>query len=203
MPKQASSHDNSDVPEVGSEPGAGESQEEKELEVLKHISRHEEVHQRDLARVVGMSLGMTNGILKRLSKKGLLTIRKVNNRNIRYAVTPAGMEEIARRSYTYFKRTIKNVVYYKEAVEALIRDIKHREYARVILVGASDLDFIVEHLCWKYELELLHVRGENDDQRGADPAAFRLYAENQPVEHRAAPSGPGWAYLVSVLEGRI
>jgi len=34
---------------------------------------------------VGLSLGMTNAILKRLAAKGWITVRKVNNRNIRYA----------------------------------------------------------------------------------------------------------------------
>ena len=62
------------------------------------------MHQRDLARIVGLSLGMTNAILKRL-------VKKVNNRNIQYIVSPKGINEITRRSYRYFKRTIKNVVY--------------------------------------------------------------------------------------------
>ena len=86
---------------------------EHELDLLEHIAkRADTVHQRDLARIAGLSLGMTNAIVKRLVQKGWLTIRKVNNRNIRYAVSPAGIEQITQRSYGYFKRTIKNIVYY-------------------------------------------------------------------------------------------
>ena len=96
---------------------------ERELEVLESIYHNgARVRQRDLARVAGLSLGMTNAILKRLAHKGWLVIRKVNNRNILYAVTPAGSDEIARRSYRYFKRTIKNVVDYKDAIERLVAD---------------------------------------------------------------------------------
>ena len=63
--------------------------EDKELEILENIYHSSSsVRQRDLAEIVGLSLGMTNAILKRLVKKGLLTVRKVNNRNIRYAVFP-------------------------------------------------------------------------------------------------------------------
>jgi predicted transcriptional regulator len=45
------------------------------------------LRQRDMAHVAGASLGMTNAILKRLAKKGWISVKKLNNRNIQYAVT--------------------------------------------------------------------------------------------------------------------
>ncbi|HON14399.1 MAG TPA: transcriptional regulator, partial [Treponema sp.] len=84
------------------------------LETIYDSSRQaSSVKQRDLAYTAGTSLGMTNAILKRLTQKGWITIKKVNSRNIQYAVTPDGINEIARRSYRYFKRTIRNVVMYR------------------------------------------------------------------------------------------
>ena len=147
---------------------------EHELEILENIYKNSEhVHQRDLAKIVGLSLGMTNAILKRLVKKGWLKIRKVNNRNIQYIVSPRGVEEISRRSYRYFKRTIKNVVYYKEAISELIRGIKNRGYTGIVLVGQSDLDFIVEHFCVKYGLKW--VRDEAEEM---EAGVFYLYSES-------------------------
>ena len=124
-------------------------QDDKEFLILRNISSREKIRQRDLALVVGMSLGMTNAIVKRLVAKGLLKIRKINNRNIMYAVSPAGMEEIARRSYKYLKRTLKNVVYYKNSIDELIQEIKDAGFSSVSLIGSSDVDFIVEHFCGK------------------------------------------------------
>jgi DNA-binding MarR family transcriptional regulator len=49
------------------------------------------LRQRDLALIAGASLGMTNSILKRLARKGWITIKKLNNRKIQYAVTRAGI----------------------------------------------------------------------------------------------------------------
>lgn len=121
---------------------------EKELEILENIYiSQDHVRQRDLSEIVGLSLGMTNAILNRLVKKGLLKISKVNNRNIRYMVSPDGIEAIMRRSYGFFKRTIKNVVYYRETIESFVRDTKKRGFSGIVLVGRSDLDFIVEHAC--------------------------------------------------------
>ena len=147
---------------------------EHEIEILRNIYNHkEQIHQRDLARIVGLSLGMTNAILKRLVKKGWLKIKKVNNRNIQYIVSPRGIDEITRRSYRYFKRTIKNVVYYKEAISALIKSVKDKGYKGLVLIGKSDLDFIVEHFCIKYGLEWI-----TDETRENAPGVFHLYSES-------------------------
>jgi DNA-binding MarR family transcriptional regulator len=125
--------------------------EDTELEVLECIHRSRSaIHQRDLARIIGLSLGMTNTIVRKLAQKGLLQIRKVNNRNVQYAVSPQGMEKIAHRSYRYLKRTIKNVVYYREAIDRLVREAARDGFRQVVLVGRSDLDFIVEHFCAKH-----------------------------------------------------
>ena len=72
---------------------------EKEITILNHIHTNpQHVNQRDLAKITGLSLGMTNSIVKRLAQKGLLTIKRVNNRNIHYLVTPSGIEILTRKS---------------------------------------------------------------------------------------------------------
>ena len=145
---------------------------EKELELLNSInSTSLPLSQRELARTSGMSLGMTNAVLKRLVQKGWLTIKKINNRNIRYAVTPEGVEEITRRSYRYFKRTLRNVAEYKDRIEVLLKDIRSRGYGSLVLVGSSDIDFIVEYMCDKLDMKLIH------DDNEINGTTFMLYAE--------------------------
>ena len=146
--------------------------EDKELEILQNIySAPSSIRQRDLAKIVGLSLGMTNAVVKRLVGKGWLKIRKVNNRNIRYVVSPAGVEAISKRSYRYFKRTIKNVVFYKESIDDLVRFAEHKGYDGVFLKGRSDLDFIVEHSCRQHGVDYV-VSPEKYSGR-----AYTLYAE--------------------------
>jgi DNA-binding MarR family transcriptional regulator len=148
-----------------------------ELTILQKISQSNGgVPQRNLARIIGLSLGMTNAILKRLAQKGWLQIRKVNNRNIQYVVSPRGMEEIARRSYRYFRRTIKNVVYYKEAIDTVVAEARQRGYRRVVLVGKSDLGFIVEHLSAKRGLG--YAQRQVAGKAEPEPRDFLLFSEN-------------------------
>ena len=149
---------------------------DKELEILEHIhSRKEVIHQRDLAKIAGLSLGMTNSILKRLMEKGWLMVKKVNNRNIQYITTPKGIEQITRKSYRYFKRTIKNVVSYREAIEAQVKDIRKNGFGGVVLVGNSDLDFIVEHACRRYGVKYI---SHEDEEKKFEGKIFAVYSEN-------------------------
>jgi DNA-binding MarR family transcriptional regulator len=175
---------------------------ERELEVLENIySQEDHVRQRDLARIVGLSLGMTNAIVKRLVQKGLLTIRKVNNRNIRYAVSSAGIDQITRRSYRYLKRTIKNIVLYRAAIERLVQDVRSRGYRGLLLVGASDIDFIVEHTCGTIGIE--YVRNDRTAAAAGKDPLFVLYSENYvptEEEQRAHPNAEFLKDVVAVGE---
>ena len=147
---------------------------EKELKILEKIHNNEDsIIQRDLAKIAGLSLGMTNSILKRLIDKGFLTVKKVNNRNIKYIVSPLGIEEISKRSLNYFKRTIKNVVVYKEAIEDVISLVKEDGYRDVVLVGSSDIEFLLEHACIKEKLTFITAEITTENS-----SVFYIYSEN-------------------------
>jgi DNA-binding MarR family transcriptional regulator len=148
------------------------AQIEKEYAILENIYHQpEKVRQRDLAHIAGISLGMTNAILKRLINKGLVIARKINHRTIHYAVTPSGINEIMQRSYRYFKRTIKNIVFYKEKIKQLISDIAARGFKKIILVGESDLDFIIEH-CAHQEGLILEQDGDGSRRDDDSESCF-------------------------------
>ncbi len=143
---------------------------EQEIDILENINKSkDEVRQRYLSKCLGISLGMTNVILKRLVKKGLLKIQKINNRNIKYLVSSKGLEVIAKRSYTYFKRTIKNVVTYKEVITELVLDIKKDGFPGISLLGNSDIDFLIEYVCLKCGLKFAREKIE---------CFFIIYSEN-------------------------
>lgn len=128
------------------------STEEAEYQVLQHIAENESVAQRALAAHAGVSLGMTNAIIRRLATKGFLKIRKLNERKLRYAVTPEGFDALARRSVRYVRRTIKNVVEYREAVSDVLSEAKAAGRTTVVLLGQSDIAFIIEYYCLKLGL---------------------------------------------------
>jgi DNA-binding MarR family transcriptional regulator len=156
-----------------------------EFVILENIydSLEQEVslHQRDLARIAGASLGMTNVILKRLAKKGWITVKKLNSRNIQYAITLEGLNEIIRRSYHYFRRTIKNVAFYKGRIDEAVLVAKNKNLSAVLLVGASGLEFIVEHSCRRNGLSFLKTE-DMSVPRSLKGKTLVIYSETIPVE---------------------
>jgi DNA-binding MarR family transcriptional regulator len=173
---------------------------ERELDLLERIScQADSVHQRDLARIVGMSLGMTNAIVKRLVQKGWLTIRKVNNRNVVYAVSPEGIEQISRRSFRYLKRTIKNIVCYRDAIETFVRGVSAHGYRGLVLVGTSDLDFIVEHACGVSRMEYVRDDRKIEAAGGDRSWLFVLYSENYIPDEEEKSTWPNVAFLQEIV----
>ncbi|HHT45933.1 MAG TPA: winged helix-turn-helix transcriptional regulator, partial [Firmicutes bacterium] len=66
---------------------------EKEHLILSYIQQQEDVTQRDIARNTGMGLGTVNILLKKMIKKGLVKIERLNARSLRYMLTPKGLKE--------------------------------------------------------------------------------------------------------------
>jgi hypothetical protein len=162
-----------------------------EFVILENIysSLGHPLRQRDLAHIAGTSLGMTNFILKRLVLKGWITVKKLNHRNIQYAVTIDGINEILRRSYRYFKRTIKNIMVYKDAIDRVIYQAKRKNYAVILLVGISDLEFIIEHSCHNYGLSFLKTVDTKTARQALDEQTFGIFSEIIP-EYPAGTKGP-------------
>jgi DNA-binding MarR family transcriptional regulator len=168
------------------------------LETIYDSSRQtNSVKQRDIAQSTGTSLGMTNAILKRLTQKGWITIKKINSRNIHYAITPDGVNEIARRSYRYFKRTIRNVVLYRDCLDLAINKAKCRGCTSVVLIGVSDLDFIIEHSCMRHGLTYLKVIELETVQPLLLNNYFIIFSES--YEKPLAVDNPNQLYLFSLL----
>jgi len=123
----------------------------------------------------------------------------VNNRNIKYALTVEGGHEIGRRSFGYFKRTIKNVVVYKDAVSEVIGQAKTEGYSGVELEGVSDLAFIVEHECYKQSVEFRTVETACDSE---SMDWFRVIAETVECEPRPGLPDSGCFELKSLISVR-
>jgi DNA-binding MarR family transcriptional regulator len=161
--------------------------------------------QRDLALIAGTSLGMTNSILKRLAQKGWISAKKLNRRNIQYAVTIDGINELLRRSYRYFKRTIKNITAYKDAIDRVIGLAKRKNYAAILLIGVSDLEFIIEHSCHIHGISFLKTVDTATAWQALDGRSFGIFAETIPEQPDGGGAGkkppPNALYLSRLVMG--
>ncbi len=153
-----------------------------ELALLEHIyssqKRSRDVTQRDLANATGLSLGMTNALLKRFSDKGWLLLKRLNARKIQYALTPDGVNEIVHRTYRYFKRTARAAGLYRDMIEEFVMRKKHEGVNRLVLAGVSDLDFLIEYACERHGLLFVKAADpEKAERLRSSPGTVIIHAE--------------------------
>jgi hypothetical protein len=123
------------------------------------------------------------------------------------------MRVLSEKSYRYFKRTIKNVVFYKEKIGDAVYAAAEQGYDTIVLAGESDLDFIVEHFCYKYGLGYRRVKGGITAAGGnaeltADavcgsavlgPGEYPVYSEKIAPPDGRGPDGSGAFYLRTIV----
>ncbi len=155
--------------------------DDPELRILQSIHAKQDdtdqLRQRDIADASGASLGMTNTILKRLAQKGLITIQRLNARNIRYVVTPNGINEIVRRSYRYLRQTVQSISVWRDIIDQLVTHAKQNGFTAVLLCGKSELGFLVEYSCARHAMGYRQITEVNEEEIKADTDSLILWAE--------------------------
>ena len=71
---------------------------DREEKVLNCISKNENISQRELSLHTGISLGSINLIIKKMVKKGLVKIERINTNTLKYMLTPKGFAEKAMKT---------------------------------------------------------------------------------------------------------
>lgn len=121
--------------------------------VLDLIENNEDITQRELARLTSLSLGNINIILKRCLKKGLIMIEKVNSKNIKYILTPAGFAEKANLTYLFVQSAIKSVLTIKENLGIISNSVIAANKKIVFLGKNDDIRTILMHLVSEEKLK--------------------------------------------------
>jgi DNA-binding MarR family transcriptional regulator len=125
--------------------------------IKETLSTNPEAKQREIAAGMGVSLGMANIVLRRFAGKGWIMAKRLSARNIRYILTPEGMNELAHRSYHYMRRTFTEVRECASAVETHIMQAKVHGCTKVVLYGESDIALIIEWASKRAGLEFEQV----------------------------------------------
>ena len=80
-------------------------------EILRKLSKNQELSQRELAAELGFSLGKINYCLKELRQKGLIKIenfkKNQNKINYLYVLTPQGISSKTKMTINFMKRKLK------------------------------------------------------------------------------------------------
>jgi DNA-binding MarR family transcriptional regulator len=116
-----------------------DAHEIRTLKLLEAIEHQKTPSQRDLAKALGVSLGLVNSFVRRLAKKGYFKISHLPRNRIRYILTPKGAAEKSRLTYAYIQLSYK---FYRDArrkIKALFREIQEQNIRSVAFQGVGEL----------------------------------------------------------------
>lgn len=138
------------------------------------ISENPDASQRDVSKAFNVSLGMTNAILKRFAETGYILMHKISAKNIRYVLTPKGMDALTKRSYRYIKKTMHAVASYKDRIQRVVSDAKKSGCLQVVLAGESEIAFIIEYAANAEQVPFVHIKGDAASLSGLGDSCARL-----------------------------
>lgn len=138
---------------------------ENEFLLIQEISRKPNQTQRDLSQSLGLSLGATNLLIKRLARKGLIKITQLDWKRTQYLLTFKGAFEKTRKSFAYTRYTLRIF----SQIQDNIRAVLHREH--------HDGRRVFHFLAQDELLELLSDTVEELKLEGASFSFYRNFAE--------------------------
>ena len=93
------------------------------LDLLRKLESNPNFTQRELSREVGVSLGKVNYCMKKLTEKGLIKLTNFthnpNKMGYAYLLTPSGIEEKSRLTFSFLKRKLIEYEKLKKEINSL------------------------------------------------------------------------------------
>jgi DNA-binding MarR family transcriptional regulator len=127
-----------------------------EHRILDALDADETVSQRSLATSLGIALGLTNLLVRRVVRKGWVRVRRVRSNRVRYILTPAGIAEKSRLSRLYLRDAVSFYVMARDRVrESLAR--AGGPSTRIVFLGTGEIAEIAYICLRETHLELVGV----------------------------------------------
>lgn len=109
----------------------------QELSVLSYIDQNSDATQRELSEHIGVSLGSINILVKRLAKKGLIKIERLQPNSVRYFLTPQGLANKIERTYSYIVRTYQEIGLFRRRITNTLKPLA-KSRAPIVFCGPND-----------------------------------------------------------------
>lgn len=116
------------------------------LRILDVVEADRAVTQRSLARDMGIALGLTNLLIKRLVRKGWMRVTHIAPNRVRYLITPAGIVEKSRMSRDYLQASVQFYRQARDRVKQRFLELsttwpaeQNDDGKRIVFFGANEL----------------------------------------------------------------
>ncbi|MBI3011634.1 MAG: winged helix-turn-helix transcriptional regulator [Candidatus Omnitrophica bacterium] len=137
----------------------------RDMHLLDEVTRNPTVTQRELAKRIGVALGLANLMLRRLTKKGYIKISGTKRSRIRYLITPQGILEKSRLTYEFVQYSLQLYHRVRHFWREQLATIAQTPQRRILLFGAGELAEIAFLTIQEMGLDFVGVAQEAADER--------------------------------------
>lgn len=111
----------------------------REMSLLDAVTQSPDLSQRALAKRIGVAVGLTNLLLRRLATKGYIKIINVHKSRLRYLITPQGMLEKARLTREYVEYSLFLYRNVRTFLRERLSQTAKQGQRRILLCGVGEL----------------------------------------------------------------
>ena len=138
--------------------------------ILTRVEAGDRISQRSLAKELGIALGLTNSLIRKIVKKGWVKVINVKPNRVRYLITPTGIAEKARITRSYLDHTLRLYTETRDRIRERLMVLSNEcpgvpglnGGKRIVFYGAGDVAEI-GYIC--LQGTDLHLVGVVDDRR--------------------------------------
>lgn len=134
------------------------------VELLDNVAGAEAPNQRDLARKIGISVGLVNALVHRAVRKGLIKIRQVPARRYAYYLTPKGLAEKSKLVAEYLDVSLTFFRVARQEYSDVFTRCAAAGRKRVVLCGAGELAEIATLAANGLDVEIVAILDHETNQ---------------------------------------
>lgn len=128
----------------------------RELRLLEALEQEPEVKQATLAAKLGLAVGTVNWLLKRLTARGYVKVKRIGRWRWSYLLTPQGFAAKARLTSAYIQNSMQLYRETRKRAKNLLLEVKRAGYEQIQIEGDSrnDLGDVCRLTCMEQGIKL-------------------------------------------------
>jgi len=155
---------------------------QKEVSLLEAIHRNPNASQRVLSKIISLSLGQTNALMKTLIDKGDLEISRGNGRTIKYLITKRGYGRWMRYTSVKLSQSFHHICDVKRIIGKRFDCLFEKGVREFVMEGEND---VIAAIVGEVFRETIGEQGKlvwGSTKSGKDQVLLRLNAIDEPTD---------------------
>lgn len=132
---------------------------QRELYLLTEVDKDPKVSQRELAKRVGIALGLTNMLVRNLAQKGYVRVTKAGWKRFVYTLTPAGVSRKLNLTIDYIQRFLGYYRNVRQNLREQLEPLGLNQESRIAICGTGEFAELVYLALKEFGIEEIDIFG--------------------------------------------